>query len=57
MVNIILFQMNREYPYCPSVESGTLKPKASIPLKRILSVPEIKEDDKKNTKSSQRLKT
>jgi hypothetical protein len=32
------------------VESGTLKPKASIPLKRILSVAEITEDDKKKYK-------
>lgn len=36
--------------FCPSVENGTLKPKASIPLKKILSVSEITEEDKKKYK-------
>jgi hypothetical protein len=35
---------------CLQVDNGTLKPKASIPLKRILSVSEITEDDKKKFK-------
>lgn len=36
--------------FCPSVENGALKPKASIPLKKILSVSEITEEDMKKYK-------
>lgn len=36
--------------FCPSVENSTLKPKASIPLKKVLSVSEITDDDMKRYK-------
>ncbi len=39
--------MKENHP-CPSL--ATLKPKASIPLKRILSVSEIMDEDKKKYK-------
>lgn len=35
---------------CPSAEDNTIKPKATIPLKRLISVNEIQEDDKKKFK-------
>lgn len=35
---------------CPSVENGTNKPKASIPLKKIVTVNEFSEDDQKKYK-------
>jgi hypothetical protein len=35
---------------CPSVENGTNKPKASIPLKKIVTVNEFSEEDQKKYK-------
>ena len=35
---------------CPSVENRTFKPKASIPLKKIMGVIEVSADDQKKYK-------
>jgi hypothetical protein len=35
---------------CPSLENGTTKPKGSIPLKKIITVSEVSEEDQKKFK-------
>ena len=50
MVIYLLIHFIENNHFCPSVENSTLKPKASIPLKKILSVSEITEDDMKKYK-------
>ena len=35
---------------CPSVEKRTIKPKASIPLKKIMGVVEVSDEDQKKHK-------